>query len=90
VLELDTDPDARKIITHACRNAVESDGSDAVVLGCAGMADMCSEISAELGVPVVDGVSAATLIVRSLVTMGLRTSARGEYAPPPPKAYKAG
>jgi allantoin racemase len=90
VLELDTDPDARKIITQACRNAVESDGSDAVVLGCAGMADMCSEISAELGVPVVDGVSAATLIVRSLVTMGLRTSARGEYAPPPPKAYKAG
>jgi allantoin racemase len=54
------------------------------------MADMCSEISAELGVPVVDGVSAATLIVRSLVTMGLRTSARGEYAPPPPKDYKAG
>jgi allantoin racemase len=90
VLDLDTDPDARKIITQACRNAVESDGSDAVVLGCAGMADMCSEISAELGVPVVDGVSAATLIVRSLVTMGLRTSARGEYAPPPPKAYKAG
>jgi allantoin racemase len=90
VLKLDTDPDARKIITQACRNAVESDGSDAVVLGCAGMADMCSEISAELGVPVVDGVSAATLIVRSLVTMGLRTSARGEYAPPPPKAYKAG
>ena len=90
VLELDTDPDARKIVTQACRNAVESDGSDAVVLGCAGMADMCSEISAELGVPVVDGVSAATLIVRSLVMMGLRTSSRGEYAPPPPKAYKAG
>jgi len=90
VLELDTDPDARKIITQACRNAVESDGSDAVVLGCAGMADMCSEISAELGVPIVDGVSAATLTVRSLVTMGLRTSVRGEYAPPLAKDYKAG
>jgi allantoin racemase len=90
VLNLDTDPDARKVITEACRDAVESDRSDAVVLGCAGMADMCGDISAELGVPVIDGVTAATLTVRSLVTMGLRTSTRGEYAPPPPKAYKAG
>jgi allantoin racemase len=90
VLELETDPNARKIITEACRDAVESDGSDAVELGCAGMADMCAEISSELGVPVIDGVTAATLTVRSLVTMGLRTSKRGEFAPPPPKAYFAG
>lgn len=90
VLNLDTDPDARKVITEACRDAVESDRSDVVVLGCAGMADMCGDISAELGVPVIDGVTAATLTVQSLVTMGLRTSPRGEYAPPPPKAYTAG
>jgi allantoin racemase len=90
VLDLDTDPDARKVVTEACRDALETDRSDVVVLGCAGMADMCGEISAELGVPVIDGVTAATLTVRSLVTMGLRTSPRGEYAPPPPKAYKAG
>jgi allantoin racemase len=90
VLELDTDPNARKVITEACRDAIESDGSDAVVLGCAGMADMCGPISAELGVPVVDGVTAATLTVQSLVRMGLGTSKRGEYATPPPKAYTAG
>ncbi len=90
VLNLDTDPDAHKVITEACRDAVESDRSDVVVLGCAGMADMCGDISAELGVPVIDGVTAATLTVQSLVTMGLRTSSRGEYAPPPPKAYTAG
>ncbi len=51
VLDLDTDPDARKMVTEACREAVESDGSDVVVLGCAGMADMCASISTELGVP---------------------------------------
>ena len=90
VLDLDTDPNARKVITEACREAIEVDGSDAVVLGCAGMADMCGEISAELGVPVVDGVSAATLAVQSLVTMGLRTSKRGEYATPPVKRYSSG
>ena len=90
VLDLDANPDARKIVTEACREAVESDGSDVVVLGCAGMADMCAAISAELGVPVVDGVAAATLTVQSLVTMGLGTSKRGEFATPPQKDYSAG
>jgi allantoin racemase len=90
VLDLDSDPDARKVVTEACRDALEEDRSDVVVLGCAGMADMCRSISAELGVPVVDGVTAATLTVQSLVTMGLGTSKRGEYAAPPAKAYSAG
>ncbi|RDH78892.1 Asp/Glu racemase [Mycolicibacterium moriokaense] len=90
VLDLDANPDARKIITEACRDALEADESDVIVLGCAGMADMCAAISAELGVPVVDGVTAATLTVQSLVTMGLGTSKRGEFATPPPKDYTAG
>lgn len=87
VLNLESDPMALKLVTEACREAVEQDGSDAVVLGCAGMADMCAHISEEIGVPVVDGVSAATLTVQSLVTMGLRTGKRGEFAKPPPKGY---
>lgn len=87
VLDLESDPMALKMVTEACREAVEQDGSDAVVLGCAGMADMCAHISEEIGVPVVDGVSAATLTVQSLVTMGLRTGKRGEFATPPPKEY---
>lgn len=87
VLDLETDPDARKIITEACREALETDDSDAIVLGCAGMADMCAAISADLGVPVIDGVTAATLTVQSLVTLGLRTSKRGEFAAPPEKQY---
>jgi allantoin racemase len=90
VLELDMDPDARKVVTEACRDALEADRSDVIVLGCAGMADMCRSISAELGVPVVDGVTAATLTVQSLVTMGLGTSKRGDYAAPPTKTYLTG
>ena len=90
VLDLDTDPDARKLVTEACRDALEADRSDVLVLGCAGMADMCRAISAELGVPVVDGVAAATLTVQSLLAMGLGTSKRGEYATPPTKAYLTG
>ncbi len=87
VLDLEIDPTALKLVTEACRDAVEADGSDAIVLGCAGMADMCAHISAEIGVPVVDGVTAATLTVQSLVRMGLRTGKRGEYAAPPAKEY---
>lgn len=90
VLDLDDHPDVVKVVTEACRDALEADGSDVIVLGCAGMADMCASISAELGVPVVDGVTAATLTVQSLVAMGLRTSTRGEFAPPPPKDYLTG
>lgn len=81
------DPDARKIITEACGDAVDADGSDAIVLGCAGMADLCSHIRDEIGVPVIDGVAAATLTVQSLITLGLRKSGRGEFAAPPPKLY---
>lgn len=87
VLELETDPAARDRITEDCRRAVAADGSDAVVLGCAGMADLCAHISAEIGVPVVDGVAAAVKAVESLVALGLRTGDRGEFAAPPAKAY---
>ncbi|HST81733.1 MAG TPA: aspartate/glutamate racemase family protein [Kineosporiaceae bacterium] len=87
VLELETDPGAQAAITQVCRTAVEQDGSDAIVLGCAGMADLCASISEQIGVPVVDGVAAATVLVQSLVTLGLITSARSEFAAPPPKPY---
>jgi allantoin racemase len=44
-------------------------------------------MSAAVGVPVIDGVAAATRTVESLVMMGLRKSGRGEFAAPPPKPY---
>jgi allantoin racemase len=88
VLELDAPgSEAREVITEECRRAVAEDGSDAIVLGCAGMADLCADISARIGVPVVDGVAAATRTVESLVALGLRTGKRGEFAVPRPKAY---
>ncbi|WP_040795598.1 aspartate/glutamate racemase family protein [Nocardia higoensis] len=87
VLALDTDPDARRIVTEACGRAVEHDDSEVVVLGCAGMTDLAAHITAEVGVPVIDGVAAATLAVQSLATMRLRPSGRGEFAAPPAKPY---
>ena len=88
VLELD-DPggDAYARIEAQCRAAVADDGADVIVLGCAGMADLCRRLSASAGVPVVDGVAAAVKQVEGLVAMGLRTSTRAEFAPPPAKHY---
>ncbi len=89
VLELeDPESGARQMILDECRAAV-ADGADSLVLGCAGMADLAAQLSIELGgIPVVDGVSAATAQVEALVRQGLRTSARLEHAPPGPKPYR--
>ncbi|MFC1402197.1 MULTISPECIES: aspartate/glutamate racemase family protein [Streptacidiphilus] len=88
VLELETDPGARGRIVAECRAALETDGAEVIVLGCAGMADLCTALTAELGVPVVDGVAAAVAAVEGLLRLGLGTSRSGEYAPPPSKPYQ--
>jgi allantoin racemase len=85
VLALD-DPasEARRAIADECRLVLDS-GAEAVVLGCAGMADLCHDLTAELGVPVVDGVGAAAAFAESLGRLRLNSGARGEYAAPPEK-----
>jgi allantoin racemase len=87
VLELEMPgSQARERITDECRRALAEDGCDTIVLGCAGMADLCEHIGQELGVPVIDGVAAATVLVESLVALRLSTSRHGELARPLPKA----
>jgi allantoin racemase len=88
VLDLD-DPasGARAKIAAEIARALAEDGSDAVVLGCAGMADFAAALSAHFGVPVIDGVAAAVTLAEAVATLGLRTSKRGAYAPPRPKPY---
>jgi allantoin racemase len=88
VLALEDDPHLLDRVVAVARAALERDGSDVIVLGCAGMADLCAAASAELGVPVIDGVAAGTLLVQTLVTLGVRTSKRDEYAYPLAKPYR--
>jgi allantoin racemase len=87
VLALDTDPAARDLIVEQCRLALREDGADSIVLGCAGMADLCAQIAAEIGAPVIDGVASATLQVESLLRLGVATAKQGEFARPRPKRY---
>ena len=88
VLDLERpDSSASAAILEECRRAVREDRADAIVLGCAGMADLAKRIGDELRVPVVDGVTAAVKLVEALVALGLRTSKAGDLAFPLPKAY---
>ena len=88
VLELE-DPasDAFARILAASEQALAHDRSGAIVLGCAGMADLCESLQQRLGVPVIDGVAAAVKLAEALVGLGLKTSKRGDYAAPLPKVF---
>nr|WP_280514464.1 aspartate/glutamate racemase family protein [Chthonobacter albigriseus] len=62
-------------------------GAEAIVLGCAGMADLADRLQQTFGVPVVDGVTAAVTVAEGLGRLRRRTSKRGTYAPAVPKPY---
>lgn len=88
VLDLErTESNAYQVIVTECKRALTEDGSGAIVLGCAGMADLCQRLSREIGAPVIDGVSAAVKLVEALVALSLGTSKHGDYAEPLPKTY---
>ena len=74
-------------IEAAARAALARDRSGAIVLGCGGMSALCQTLSQRLGVPVIDGVTAAVKLAEALVALGLKTEKRGDYAPPLPKRW---
>lgn len=59
--------------------AVEEDGAEVLILGCAGMAGLDKEIEKIIGAPVIDGVVSALLIMESLIRYGVNTSKVGKY-----------
>jgi allantoin racemase len=83
----DANSPARARISREIEIAKSQDGCDAVVLGCAGMADLAMSLSQEHELPVIDGVSVAVGFVEMLARNKLRTSKLGGYAPPLAKNY---
>jgi allantoin racemase len=89
VLELDNPgSNARALILKECEAAIAEDKSGAIVLGCAGMADLTKFLEDRLRIPVIDGVAAAVKFAEALVGLGLRTSKRGDLAYPLAKSYR--
>jgi allantoin racemase len=79
---------AREKLSEEIRKAKREDGADAIVLGCAGMADLAASLTREHDLPVIDGVVASVKLAESLVALGLRTSKTGPYASPLAKPFK--
>jgi allantoin racemase len=83
VLELErNDPATLARIKTEIARALEEDRAEAIVLGCAGMADLMRRLSEEFKVPVIDGVACATTFAEALIAAGLKTSKIGGYASP--------
>lgn len=90
VLELEhSGSDACNRISAEIGRAVDDDRAEAIVLGCAGMADLADRLAGEHGLPVLDGVSCAVRLAEAMVGLGLRTSRLGGYAPPPAQKLQA-
>lgn len=88
VLALHDDPAlSRDRIGAAIEAAKADDRAEAIVLGCAGMAELAADLTARHGLPVIDGVAAAVKLVEALVGLGLSNSRIGGYAPPLAKPY---
>lgn len=74
--------DAMGKIEEEILKAVEEDNCEAIILGCAGMADLTMKLSKSCKIPVVDGVLCAIKMAESLVGAKLSTSKINSYAYP--------
>lgn len=82
VLDLEhANPVACGKIENEINLAISDDRAEAIVLGCAGMADLTESLSKRFGIPVLDGVSCAVMLCEGMVRLGLKTSPLGGYAP---------
>jgi len=89
VLEMDAHPEKAKArILELARRAVEEDGAEVIILGCAGLAGYAEDIERELGVVVLDPTSVAFKLAEAFVDLGLRHSKVARFARPPAKEIK--
>jgi allantoin racemase len=86
VLDLEKGEEAiYEAFLEEARLALDEDHAEAIVLGCAGLANLVNPLMEELGVPVIDGVMVGVKMAEGLVTLGLGTSKRSSFAYPPAK-----
>lgn len=87
VLDLDRLPhdEVCARLASEARLAVEVDGAEVILLGCAGMAGLQESVAAVARVPVVDAVWAGVIEVGALARAGAQTSKRNLYRPVEPR-----
>ncbi len=89
VTETDAKPElAQQRILDVARQAVEEDGAEVIVLGCAGMVGYAEKAAKELNIVVLDPTSTAFKYTEALVDLGVTHSKRALYATPSEKEYR--
>jgi len=89
VLDMDANPEeAKSRIQELARKAIEEDGAEVIILGCAGLAGYAEDVERELGAVVLDPTSVAFKIAEAIADLGLRHSKVGRFARPPAKEIK--
>ncbi len=89
VAETDADPGKTKQrLMEVAKVAVEEDGAEVIVMGCAGMAGYAEEIERSLNVKVLDPSAVALKTAEAMADLGLAHSKAGLYAAPPAKVFK--
>lgn len=70
VLELEVEgSNAEKKISDEIALAIDQDGCQAIVLGCAGMTDLADRLCKVHNIPVIDGVAAATALIHGMALL---------------------
>ncbi|MCM3760197.1 aspartate/glutamate racemase family protein [Alkalihalobacillus oceani] len=88
VLDFERDPErGMELLRQEGRKAVEEENAEAILLGCAGMAEFANELEEELQVPVIDGVVAAVKFAEAIVDLGKTTSKLKTYKAPETKQF---
>ncbi|QEC48496.1 hypothetical protein FSW04_13585 [Baekduia soli] len=90
VLEIEADIErTKRMMLDEARAAIEQDGAEAILLGCAGLGPIDKTMQAALGVPVLDGTGCAVKLVESLVGYGITTAKVKAFLAPEPKELVA-
>jgi allantoin racemase len=90
VAETHTNPERTKVrLLEEAKKAVEEDGAEVIILGCAGMAGYAPEIEKKLGVKVIDPLAVALKVAEAMVDLGLAHSKIGLFSAPPDKPFRS-
>lgn len=89
VLEMDAEPEkAQARILKVARQAIEEDGAEVIVLGCAGLAGYAEAVERELGILVLDPTAVAFKVAEAIADLGLRHSKVRRFARPSAKEIR--
>ena len=74
-------------INKGIEKTILEDNSEAIILGCAGMSNLAKDLELNHGLPVIEGVSSAVVLIEGLINLQIKTSKIGYYALPREKQY---